>query len=277
MESQVILITGASSGIGYETAKALALQGHRVYGAARRTDRIAELATFGVQAVSLDVTDEASVTAAVEKVLQAEGRIDVLVNNAGYGYFGAIADVPLEEARRQLEVNVFGLASLTRKVLPGMLGRKKGRIVNIASVAGRVNIYLGGWYHVSKFAVETFSDALRMEVEPHGIRVSVIEPGAIGTAWGLIAADHLKETAAGSFFENDALAEADVLKKAYSSRWLSKPEVVTKAILKAVNRKRPRTRYKVGKGAHLLVILHALLPDRMWDGMMRQICHVKLP
>ena len=277
MDSKVILITGASSGIGYNTAKALALRGHRVYGAARRVGKVAQLSPFGVKAIPLDVTDEASVAEAVASVLRAEGRIDVLVNNAGYGYFGAISDVSLEEARRQLEVNVFGLASLTRKVLPGMLERHEGRIVNIASVAGRVNIYLGGWYHVSKFAVETFSDALRMEVEPKGIRVSIIEPGAIRTDWGLIAADHLKETQESSPFRQEAAAEADVLQKAYTSKWLSKPEVVTRAILKAVDSRKPRTRYRTGRGARLLIALHALLPDRTWDALMRLICKVKLP
>ena len=124
-------------------------------------------------------------------VLEAEGRIDVLVNNAGYGSFGAIENVSIEEARRQLEVNVFGLARLTQLVLPHMREQRSGTIINVSSIAGKIVLYFGGWYHVSKFAVEAFSDALRMEVKPFGIQVALIEPGGIKTDWGIIAADHL--------------------------------------------------------------------------------------
>lgn len=188
---KVILLTGASSGIGYETAVLLARKGHRVYGAARRVERMEPLRAFGIVPLRLDVTDEASMAACVAAVMEAEGRIDVLVNNAGYGSFGAIENVPLEEARRQLEVNVFGLARLTQLVLPHMREQRSGTIINVSSIAGKIVLYFGGWYHVSKFAVEAFSDALRMEVKPFGIQVALIEPGGIKTDWGIIAADHL--------------------------------------------------------------------------------------
>ncbi len=268
--TKVVLITGASSGIGFDAARTLARQGHRVYAAARRVDRMEPLKADGVVPIGMDVTDETSLQDGVGAVLAAEGRIDVLVNNAGYGYFGAIENVPLEEARRQLEVNVFGLARLCQLVLPAMREQGSGRIVNISSVAGKAVLLFGGWYHVSKYSVEALSDALRMEMKPFGIDVVLIEPGGIRTDWGLIAADHLAESSAGTPYEEEGLQESRTLRKAYSIRLLSRPAVVTRAISRAVNSKRPRTRYRIGFGSGILVLSHALLPDRWWDALMRQ-------
>ena len=192
--NKIILLTGASSGIGYDTAVALAKQGHKVYAAARRVERMEPLREWGVVPIQMDVTDEASMRQGVQALLDREGRIDVLVNNAGYGFFGAVENVPMDDARNQLEVNIFGLARLCQLVLPAMRKQHSGRIVNISSVAGKTVFYYGGWYHVSKFAVEALSDALRIEMQPFGIDVVIIEPGAIKTNWGIIAADHLAET-----------------------------------------------------------------------------------
>ncbi|MBR1766595.1 MAG: SDR family NAD(P)-dependent oxidoreductase [Bacteroidales bacterium] len=269
MEKKVILVTGASSGIGYDTAKALASRGHKVYAAARRTELMEPLKEQGVSVMRMDVTDEQSMADGVEAILKAEGRIDVLVNNAGYGYFGAIETVAMAEARRQLEVNVFGLARLCQLVLPAMRGRRSGRIVNISSVAGRSVIYFGGWYHVSKYSVEAFSDALRMEVKPFGIDVSMIEPGAIKTDWGLIAADHLRESTRGTAYEHDASRWAKTMHDMYSSNGLSSPAVVTRAILRAVESRRPRARYRCGRLSGTMLFFHWLLPARWWDGLMR--------
>ena len=269
IDSQVILITGASSGIGFDAAEALAQQGHRVYAAARRVERMEPLKALGVVPLRMDVTDEASMVEGVRMVLEAEGRIDALVNNAGYGYFGAIENVPLEDARRQLEVNVFGLARLCQLVLPSMREQGSGRIVNISSVAGKAVLYFGGWYHVSKFSVEALSDALRMELKPFGIDVSMIEPGGIQTNWGIIAADHLAESSKGTPYEAEGLRESETMRKAYSMRLLSKPSVVTRAISRAINSRHPRARYRVGFGAGTLVFLHALLPTRWWDALFR--------
>ena len=266
---KVILITGASSGIGFETARSLARKGHRVYAAARRLGKMEALREDGVVPMYMDVTDEASVKDGVAQVLAAEGRIDVLVNNAGYGYFGAIENVPMEEARRQLEVNVFGLAALCREVIPSMRERRSGRIVNIASVAGKATVYYGGWYHVSKFSVEALGDALRMELKPFGIDVVLIEPGAIGTDWGPIAADHLAETSAGTAYENTALVMAENMRAVYGSGRISKPETVARAIVRAVESRRPKVRYRVGTAAGAIVFFHWLLPARWWDGLNR--------
>ena len=267
--TKVILITGASSGIGFDAAASLARQGHRVYAAARRVERMDPLKALGVVPLRMDVTDEASMEAGVRTVLEAEGRIDVLVNNAGYGYFGAIENVSMVEARRQQEVNVFGLARLCQLVLPSMREQGSGRIVNTASVAGKTVLYFGGWYHVSKYSVEALSDALRMELKPFGIDVSMIEPGGIRTDWGIIAADHLAESSKGTPYEAEGLREAETMRKAYSMRLLSKPSVVARAISKAVNSRRPRARYRVGFGAHTLVFLHTILPARWWDALFR--------
>ena len=272
----IILITGASSGIGFDAAQALSRQGHKVYAAARRVELMEPLRPLGVVPIRMDVTDEPSIQEGVRTILEAEGRIDVLINNAGYGYFGAIETTPMEDARRQLEVNIFGLARLCQLVLPAMRAQGSGRIVNTSSIAGKMVLQFGGWYNISKYSVEAFSDALRMEVKPFGIDVCIIEPGGICTEWGPIAARHLRENAAGSAYEEAALKEASLLEFAYSGRWLSSPAVVTRAILRAVNRRHPHTRYRIGLGSHIMPFLHALLPARWWDALIRRFLKIKV-
>ena len=264
-KSYKILVTGASSGIGFDVAKTLAQAGHTVFAAARRVELMEPLREFGVTPLRLDVCDEA----AIDECLAAAGPIDVLVNNAGFGYFGAVENVPIEEARRQLDVNVFGLAALCKKVLPGMRERGFGRIINVSSVAGRAAMLFGAWYNVSKYAVEALSDALRMEVKPFGIDVVLIEPGGIKTNWGIIAAKHLKESSTGTAYEEPALREAAVLDKGYSSNFLSSPSKVTRAIVRAVKARRPRVRYVTGAFSRTMVIGHAILPARWWDACSR--------
>ena len=269
MKQKVILITGASSGIGYEAALMLATQGHRVYAAARRIERMEQLREAGIIPVRLDVTDEDSIVACVKAIVDAEGRIDVLVNNAGYGYLGSIENVPMEEARRQLEVNLFGLARLTQLVLPHMRENHFGRIINTSSIAGKCVVLYGGWYNVSKFAVEAFSDALRIETKAFGIDVCIIEPGGIKTDWGIIAADNLERSSTGTAYEKPALNMAAMLRMAYSGNLMSSPRVVAKAISRAVNARRPRTRYRTGAGSTAMIVMHALLPTRWWDSIVR--------
>ena len=275
-DSKVILITGASSGIGYDAAQALARQGHKVYAAARRLELMEPLKADGVQVLRMDVTDEASMQQGVEAVIQAEGRIDVLVNNAGYGFFGAIETVPMEEARKQLEVNVFGLARLTQLVLPYMRKQGSGRIVNTSSIAGKMAFYMGGWYNVTKYSVEAFSDALRMEVKPFGIDVVMIEPGAIKTDWGPIAAKHLKESSAGTAYETAGTQWANNMDWFYKTNALSNPSIIAKAICRAVNSRRPKARYCRGRFSFVGKVAHALMPARWWDAMMRQGGKIKV-
>ena len=166
---KVILLTGASSGIGYQTAESLEKEGHIVYGAARRTEKMETLKQFGVKPIYLDVTDEESIKSAIDTIIGNEGRIDVLINNAGYGSYGVIKDVEISEAKMQFEVNLFGLARLVQLVFPHMRKQKSGRIINVSSMGGRMTSYFGGWYHATKYALEAFSDALRMEVADFGI------------------------------------------------------------------------------------------------------------
>lgn len=275
-QEKVILITGASSGIGFDAAQMLARQGHRVYAAARRTALMEPLKELGVHVIGMDVTDEASMVQGVEAVIQAEGRIDVLVNNAGYGYLGAIETVSMEEARRQLEVNVFGLARLTQLVLPYMRKQGSGRIVNTSSIAGKMVIYMGGWYNVTKFSVEAFSDALRMEMRPFGIDVVMIEPGAIKTDWGPIAARHLKESSAGTAYEEVGTQWASNIDWFYKTNMLSKPSVVAKTISRTVNKRHPKTRYRTGRFSHVGVFFNAIMPDRWWDAIMRKLGRIKV-
>ena len=274
--NKVILLTGASSGIGYDTAVALAQQGHKVYAAARRVERMEPLRQYGIVPLKMDVTDEESMKTGVKTLLDAEGRIDVLINNAGYGYFGAVENVPMDDARNQLEVNVFGLARLCQLVLPTMRAQHSGRIINTASVAGRSVFYYGGWYHVSKYAVESLSDAMRMELKPFGIDVVIIEPGAIKTNWGIIAADHLTESSKGTAYEQTGTMMANNLRNMYLSNTISDPAVVRKAIVRAVNARRPCTRYRIGRMANAIVFFHWLLPTRWWDAFLRLMGKRKL-
>ena len=276
MNQKVILITGASSGIGFDAAVRLAKQGHRVYGAARRLEKMEPLKEYGVIPVKMDVTDEASMVSVVQGLMDSEGRSDVLVNNAGYGYLGAIENVTLEEARRQLEVNLFGLARLTQLVLPYMRERHSGRIVNVSSIAGKAVLLFGGWYNVSKYAVEAFSDALRVETKPFGIKVSLVEPSGIKTDWGFIAADNLETTSRGTAYEEPGLKMAAALRWAYDSKLLSSPQCVGKSIVKAATARRPRTRYRTGAGANTFVALHAIVPTRWWDWLVSLLGKVKI-
>ena len=274
-DKKIILLTGASSGIGYDAALMLAEQGHKVYAAARRVEKMEPLREKGVIPIRMDVTDESSMAEGVKTVLDADGRIDVLINNAGYGYFGAIENVPMEDARRQIEVNVFGLARLCQMVLPIMRNQGSGRIINTSSVAGKVVLYYGGWYHVSKYSVEAFSDALRMEMKPFGIDVVMIEPGGIKTEWGHIAADHLAASSKDTPYEATALNESRAFHWIYDSKFLSKPSVVATAISRAVNSRHPLARYRIGAYSGAIVFFHWLLPTRWWDALMRVLGKVK--
>ena len=268
MAKRVALVTGATSGIGYETARMLADHGYRVYAAGRRVERLKPLADKGVTALQMDLTDSASIEKAVGRILQKEKRVDLLVNNAGYGSYGPVEQVSIDEVRRQFEVNLFGLARLTQLVLPAMRRARHGRIVNTSSMAGRMVTYMGAWYHATKYALEAFSDALRMEMRPFGIDVVLIEPGAIATNWGAIAANNLQTVTRKSAYQKAGFRAAAGLRRLYSSRHLTQPATIAKAIVRASTVRYPRPRYLLGFGAKPLVALHALLPTRAWDFLM---------
>jgi NAD(P)-dependent dehydrogenase (short-subunit alcohol dehydrogenase family) len=263
-------VTGASAGIGEATARALLAAGYRVFTGARRLDRMAPLAAAGATLLKLDLTDDASIVVAVNTIKREAGRIDVVVNNAGYGSYGALEDVPLDEGRRQFEVNVFGLARLCQLMLPMMRAQKSGKIVNVTSIGGKIWEPLGGWYHATKFAVEGLSDCLRVEVAPFGIDVIVIEPGAIRTEWAGIAREGLLRMSGGSAYAELAKRHARLLATADTSSLASPPEVVARTIVRAVSARRPKIRYVTGGGARTFLFLRKILSDRMLDRLIRR-------
>lgn len=271
--SKAVLITGCSSGIGRATAERLARAGWTVYASARRLDSIAELEAVGCRLLELDVTDEESLRRAVAAVEEAEGAVGALVNNAGYSLSGAIETVPLEEARRQLETNVFGLARLSQLVLPGMRRQGWGRIVNVSSMGGRLTFPGGGWYHASKHALEALSDALRFEVQGFGVDVVVIQPGLIRTGFADAAVGTIADRSEDpegpydGFNQAVAAATAGAYRNSISRMLGGGPEVVAATIERAISAKRPRTRYRVTGSARLFLVLRRLLPDRLWDAM----------
>lgn len=268
VDGRVALVTGASAGIGQAIVHRLLDAGWIVYAGARRIDRMAALVSRGARLLALDVTEDASITAAVRRVLDESGRIDALVNNAGYGAYGALEEVPLEEGRRQFEVNVFGLSRLTQLVVPSMRQRRAGRIVNVSSIGGRIHEPMGSWYHATKFAVEGMSDCLRMELAPFGIDVVIIQPGAIRTEWSGIARASLLATSGAGAYREQALQAAALLAGADAGSG-SPPSVVADAVWKALTADRPETRYAVGGGAVPLLMLRRFLGDRAFDAVMR--------
>lgn len=265
MSKPVALVTGGSSGIGEATARALLAKGFTVYAVARRVERMSALESEGVHVFAMDVTDDASMVAGIERIITEQGRIDVLVNNAGYGSYGAVEDVPIDEARRQFEVNVFGLARLVQLVTPHMRSRRSGRIINISSIGGKFYEPFGAWYHATKFAVEGFSDSLRMELRPFGIQVVLIEPGPIRTEWNEIARDSLLERSGDGAYADWARKAHGVMERFDEPSRASSPEEVADKIVKAALAKRPAARYPVGRGARVITTSRDLLPDRVFD------------
>jgi NAD(P)-dependent dehydrogenase (short-subunit alcohol dehydrogenase family) len=270
MPTKVVLVTGGSSGIGEATAVRLRELGCTTYAAARRVERMEHLTRSGIRPIAMDVTDETSMRAGIEQILAEDGRIDVLVNAAGYGSYGAVEDVPLAEARNQFEVNLFGAARLIQLVLPQMRERHAGTIVNITSMGGKIYTPLGAWYHATKHALEALSDCLRMELEPFGIDVVVIEPGGIRTEWPAIAAENVRSVSGAGPYAAQANAVADSLGSESTARRSSPPELIARTVGKAVTTRRPRTRYALGYGAKPMILLHGMLPDRWFDAVIRR-------
>lgn len=262
---KVILVTGASSGMGKDAALQLIKEGHTVYGAARRVEKMQDLIAAGGHALEMDVTDEAQVVAAVKKVVAEQDRIDVLINNAGYAVYGAVEDVPLEDARRQFEVNIFGLARITQEVLPHMRQQKSGKVINISSMGGKIYTPLGAWYHATKHALEGWSDCLRLELAPFNIDVVVIEPGIITTEFGDVMMQPMMDRSAGGPYDKLAQAVARATKGSYEQGGSSPTSVITNLISDAVSSSKPKTRYAAGKFAKPMLFLRRWLSDRMFD------------
>ncbi|WP_343636340.1 oxidoreductase [Fluviicola sp.] len=267
---KTVLITGASAGIGKATAIHLAQNGYKVYGAARRLEKMDELKGFGIIPLSLDVTDDASITTCVNRIQDEAGTIDVLVNCAGLGSYGALEDVPMAEARNQLEINLFAAARLIQLVLPGMRKKKSGKIVNISSIGGKVGMPMGSWYHASKFAIEGLSDCLRNEVKPFGIDVIVIEPGGTRSEMKGLGALDLMRVSGNTVYGKLASGMAKIYGEMEKND--SDPLVIAKLIRTGIEAKNPKTRYIGGKMAKPMLFMRKMLSDKLFDRMlMRQM------
>ena len=266
-EQQTALVTGASSGIGEATAIALQKTGYKVYAAARRTDRMKHLQKQGIITVRLDVSDDTSMKRVVKKIEKESGTIDVLINNAGYGSYGALEDVPMEEARMQVEVNLFGLARLSQLVIPKMRIRRRGTIINISSIGGKMGEPFGTWYHTTKYAVEGLSDSLALELKPFDIHVVIVEPGIIRTAWYEISAANMLKASDKGPYSQSARKKAASFRRAGESFLASPPEKIAEGIVKILSKKRPKLRYPIGGGARSFMLLRKLTSDRLFYGI----------
>ncbi|MGF7436906.1 oxidoreductase [Lentilactobacillus senioris] len=266
MERNVAIVTGASSGIGMQIAKNLKRNGFNVFGLARRVDKMNALDDLGINTMYLDVADEDSVDAAIKQIVAQTGRIDVLVNNAGYGSFGAVEEVPLEEGEYQFKVNVFGTMKMIQAVLPTMREQHSGRIINISSVDGKIAQLMGSWYVGSKFAIEGISDALRLELKPFGIDVIVVEPGVVASEWSAVAMDKLVDSSANGPYAGMARQAQNFMTA--TSQFASQPRVVARLVDMAAISRRPKTRYAGGAGAKLGLYARKVLPDRAMDALM---------
>ena len=267
-----VLVTGCSSGIGRATAEHLVRAGHTVYATARRPETLTELEAAGARVLALDVTDEGSMVGAVATIEAEHGRVGALVNNAGFGEYGTIEETDLDQVRRMFETNVFGLARMTQLVLPAMRRARSGRVVNIGSMGGRITFPVGGYYHATKYAVEAISDALRNEVRPFGIRVSLIEPGLIRTGFeqGALTSD-AAASHDGSAYAGLLAANAASTSGGYANPVMTAgPEAVARVVLRAIESRHPRSRYVITPAARALITTRRLGGDRVWDAVVRQ-------
>lgn len=262
---KVALVTGASSGIGKATAKKLLDDGLIVYVAARRIEKMQDLEEFGATAIQMDITVEEDIQNVVSTIKENHGGVDVLVNNAGYAIYGAVEDTPIEDARHQFEVNIFGLARLTQLILPHMREQRAGKIINVSSMGGKIYTPLGAWYHATKHALEGWSDCLRLEVAQFGIDVIIIEPGIIETEFGDVMSGPMMKRSGNTAYAELAKAVRKSAAESYEKGGGSPPTVVADAISKAVSSNKPKTRYAMGKLAKPMLFMRKYLSDKLFD------------
>lgn len=264
-QKKVALVTGASSGMGKEHVKALIKEGYIVYAVARRLDKMSDIAELGACTLQMDITQQTDIEAVVNKIKDAEGRVDVLINNAGFGLYGSVEETSIDDARYQFEVNIFGLAALTQQIIPLMRQQKSGKIINISSMGGRIYTPLGAWYHATKHALEGWSDCLRIELQQFGIDVVVIQPGAIVTEFGdVVSAPILARSGSGPYADI-ANKLVSAIKTSYEKGEGSPPKVIVDLIIKAVRARKPKTRYAAGQYAKPLMFVRKWFGDRVFD------------
>ncbi|KTD63132.1 oxidoreductase with NAD(P)-binding Rossmann-fold domain protein [Legionella santicrucis] len=269
MKEKIILITGCSSGIGFDAAFALKKRGHRVIGSCRKKEDVEKLLNIGLEAVQLDVSDSSSIQSAFEKVLaKTEGRIDVLINNAGYGQAGALEDITRDVLRAQFETNVFGLVELMNLTIPIMRKQGHGRIINISSILGIISMPFRGAYNASKYAVEGVSDTLRLELHSSGINVITVEPGPIESRFRDNCVDNSLNyiDKQHSYFSKQYEHMLEEFKQKKSASIFTKqPDAVIKKLYHAIESKRPKAKYPITIPAHLMIFLKRILTTRMLD------------
>ena len=263
--SKVALVTGASSGMGKEIAKALLKDRFTVIVAARGVDKMSDLKEMGAHPLRIDMADQASIQTTVDEIIKTYDGVDVLVNNAGFGCYGTVEETPIDDARYQFEVNLFGLARLTQLLLPKMREKGAGKIVNITSMGGKIYTPLGAWYHASKHALEGWSDCLRLELAAFGIDVVIIEPGIIETGFGGVLMEPMLQRSGGGPYAQLAKNVANATENSYKRGGGSPPKVIANIVVKAVNSQKPKTRYVAGKLAQPLMFVRKWFGDRIFD------------
>lgn len=275
-KTRVALVTGASAGIGEAVAIRLAEMGIVTYAAARRLERMEHLKARGIKVLPLDVTDEKSMKACIAAITKESGGVDILVNNAGYGSYGSVEEVPMEAARRQVEVNLFGLARLTQLVLPHMRTQRWGKILNVTSVGGLMAAPYGGWYHATKFAVEGLTASLRQEVKPFGIDAILIRPGAIRTEWAGIATQSLMEVSGKGPYMPAVMAMHRMFTGADLEKMAAEPVVIADTVEKAIRACCPRHGYIAPRAGRVMMrVLKTAACFGLDDALLRAF--MKLP
>ncbi len=265
--SKVVLITGCSTGIGHDLAQRLAQSGYTVVATARRVETLANLPA--ALKLVLDVTQPKSIRQAVDCVIERFGRIDVLVNNAGYAVRGAVEEVPVEQAQQMFDANVFGVMRMIQAVVQHMRRQKSGRIINISSVVGKLVSPANGTYSASKFALESLSDALRLELAPFGIQVVLVEPGSIKTQFHTTVEANAQEIFSNPDSPYQPLYEQYQKVTAGMRHQEPGPDAVSRAVQQAMETSRPKARYLAGFPFSGRLVLH--LGDPVWDLVVRQM------
>lgn len=273
--NKVIVITGASSGMGKDFAMRMLDRGHQVFGLARRAERMQDIVKAGGHAIATDITDTAQIKAAIEQILAQADSIDVLINNAGFPVYGPVEEVSIADARRQFEVNIFGLATITQQVLPLMREQRAGTIINISSMGGKMYTPLGAWYHATKHALEGWSDCLRLELADFGIKVVIVEPGGIKTEFTDVFKNNFfgdQEKGPYAGFMRGVMASYE---QSLERNQLSEVSVITDLIDKAVHSNKPKTRYVAGAYAKPLMWIRKHFGDRFFDRLL--LSQIKQP
>ncbi|QIZ50899.1 oxidoreductase [Dickeya zeae] len=264
-EKKTALITGGSSGMGKAIARRLIQDGYQVYVVARDVEKMADLARLGAQPLRMDISVDEQIVSGVNTILAETGGVDVLVNNAGFGLYGPVEEIGIDEARYQFEVNLFGAARLTQLLLPAMRARRSGHIVNITSMGGKMYSILGAWYHATKHALEGWSDCLRLEVAGFGIKVVIVEPGVIETGFGDAASDTMAKRSVSGPYGHLVKMVSMSIKNTYGQGTGSSPDIIANVVSRAVKSSNPRTRYAAGKFAKMLIRMRVWLGDRIFD------------